>query len=113
MMCLTTHSTAARARASAADIRGKLTNINQASADQDTTLGTLLIEGIKEADTKVETASVRVTDKTLVYDRRGREQRQVSFHDLKLGQKVEARFTGPVRQFYPVQATAGEIVILN
>jgi endonuclease/exonuclease/phosphatase family metal-dependent hydrolase len=99
--------------AAAPDIRGKLTQINRANNDKDGLLGTLLIEGSKEADAKGSTASVRVTRETLVYDRRGKAQRQVSFDDLRTGQKVEARFTGPVLQSSPVQATASEIVILN
>lgn len=34
-----------------------------------------------------------------------------SFADLKVGQRVDAWFTGPVRQSYPSQADAGVVVI--
>lgn len=96
------------------DIRGKITNIHR--ADQDANhqlLGNVLIEGAKEADTQVDKASVRVTHETRIFDGRGKERKQVSFDDLKAGQKVSARFVGPVMESYPVQATAGEIIILK
>jgi hypothetical protein len=35
------------------------------------------------------------------------------FSDLKVGQTVEASFTGAVSESYPVQGAAGEIVILQ
>jgi hypothetical protein len=35
------------------------------------------------------------------------------FTDLKVGQTVEASFTGAVSESYPVQGTASEIVILQ
>jgi endonuclease/exonuclease/phosphatase family metal-dependent hydrolase len=97
------------------DIRGRITNVQRANTDggNDQLLGTLLIEGVKEADTNFDQASVRVTNETQIFDARGKERKQASFEALKAGQKVEARFTGPVMESYPVQATAGELVILN
>jgi endonuclease/exonuclease/phosphatase family metal-dependent hydrolase len=95
------------------DIRGQITNIRRASADGDKLLGTILIEGKKEADTNVDKANVRVTNETQIFDARGKERRPVSFTNLKIGQKVAARFIGPVMESYPVQATASEIVILK
>ena len=107
-------ATAAPAAAAApADIRGKITSINRANAESDEVIGTLMIEGVKEADTGVDKASVRVTKETRIIDRRGKERGTVAFDDLKTGQKVEARFLGPVMESYPVQATAGEIVIIE
>jgi hypothetical protein len=35
------------------------------------------------------------------------------FSDFKVGQTVEASFTGPVSESYPVQGAASEIVILQ
>ena len=35
------------------------------------------------------------------------------FSDLKVGQMVEASFTGPVSESYPVQGAAREIVIVQ
>jgi endonuclease/exonuclease/phosphatase family metal-dependent hydrolase len=99
-----------------ADIRGRITNIHRARSDNggsDKLLGNVLIEGVKEADTNFDKASVRVTNETRIFDQRGKERKQVSFDDLKTGQKVAARFNGPVMESYPVQATAVEIVILK
>lgn len=97
------------------DIRGKITNIRRASAEggNEKMLGTILIEGVKEADTNFDKARLRVTNETRIFDHRGKERKQASFDDLKKGQKVEARFNGPVMESYPVQTTAGEIVILK
>ncbi|MGB7921608.1 MAG: endonuclease/exonuclease/phosphatase family protein [Pyrinomonadaceae bacterium] len=103
-----------------ADIRGSITNVRRAHDDDDKgdsrsakLLGTVMIEGVKEADTNFDKASVRVTNETRIFDRRGKERKQASFDDLKPGRKVAARFTGPVMESYPVQATASEIVILH
>jgi hypothetical protein len=96
------------------DIRGKITNIRRADRDvDDNLLGAILIEGVKEADTGFDKASVRVTKETRIFDERETGRKQVSFDSLKAGQKVSARFVGPVMESYPVQATAGEIIILN
>lgn len=98
-----------------ADIRGNITNIHRGgdAAGNDKLLGTIMIEGVKEADTNFDKASVRVTNETRIFDRRGKERKSASFETLKTGQKVAARFIGPVAESYPVQATASEITILN
>jgi hypothetical protein len=98
-----------------ADIRGNITSIHRAPADDesDNLLGTIMIEGVKEADTNFDKASVRVTNETRVFDGREKERQPTSFDALKTGQKVAARFVGPVAESYPVQATASEIIILN
>ena len=96
------------------DIRGQITNIRRADQDvDDKLLGAILIEGVKEADTRFDKASVRVTKETRIFDGRETERKQVSFDTLKTGQKVSAQFVGPVMESYPVQATAGEIIILK
>ena len=94
------------ARPRRADIRGKLTALH---ADRGGT-GTVLIEGIKEPDTSNDKASVRVTARTRLVNSVGEK---VSFAELRVGQRVEASFTGPVAESYPVQAVAGEIRILG
>jgi Protein of unknown function (DUF3221) len=98
-----------------ADIRGNITNIHRAgdATGNDKLLGTIMIEGVKEANTNFDKASARVTNETRIFDRRGKERKPASFDTLKTGQKVAARFVGPVAESYPVQATASEIMILN
>lgn len=53
-------------------------------------------------------AGVRITDSTRV-SRRGKGV--VGVTDLRVGQQVSVWFTGPVMESYPLQATAGVIVI--
>ena len=95
-----------------ADIRGVITQINQ-SEDEKGILGRILIEGTKESDTHFDKANVTVTSQTKVFREQDGERKPGAFTDLKKGQQVEARFTGPVMESYPVQAAAGEITILS
>ncbi len=53
-------------------------------------------------------AGVRITDSTRV-SRRGKGV--VGVTELRVGQQVSVWFTGPVMESYPLQATAGVIVI--
>jgi hypothetical protein len=98
-----------------ADIRGSITNIHQADAQSRDKgiIGSLLIEGVVEEDTKFDKARVTITDKTHIFEQKGEDRRPVRFESLEIGQRVQARFTGPVMESYPVQATAIEIVILK
>jgi hypothetical protein len=76
-------------------------------------LARVLIEGAKEPDTQVDKAVVDITAETNFFIKQGGESKPVELEALKEGQRVEARFTGPVRESYPVQATAAEITILE
>jgi len=95
----------------ATDVRGKITSISVGATNP--ALGTVLIEGKVEKDTTVDKASARVTAETSIF--RMEESKKVAgkFSDLKVGQTVEASFTGPVSESYPVQGVASEIVILQ
>lgn len=53
-------------------------------------------------------ARVRITDGTKVLRR---DEGAVSATELRVGQQVKVWFTGPVMESYPLQATAGVIVI--
>jgi hypothetical protein len=61
----------------------------------------------------IDRASVAVTAATRIVDARSGERRVVTVDALAVGQRVEARFAGPVAESYPVQAVAGEVVILT
>lgn len=99
----------------AADIRGKVTSIRRADAQnrERGILGSVLVEGALEDDTSFDKASVTVTDKTRIFEQKGKNRRPATFKSLKKGQGVQVRFIGPVMQSYPVQATASEIVIFK
>ncbi|UFJ42044.1 YobA family protein [Brevibacillus humidisoli] len=92
------------------DIRGTITEITQAdNGSAHKVLGAVLIEGRLEADTSYDKAQTTIVDSTRIMDQNGN---QLTLSDLRVGQKVEATFTGPVAESYPVQATAEQITVL-
>lgn len=72
-----------------------------------------LVEGKIESDTSYDKASVRVNEKTLIYNKTADGFKLTDIAALKIGVRVEVLFKGPVQESYPVGATAGEIVILQ
>lgn len=97
------------------DIRGFITDMvrgDMPGAEMEF-VGSILIEGEIEEDTGFDKAFVRITDETRIFEQVGGERREVTFAALAVGQRVEAQFTGPVAESYPVQATASRIVILE
>jgi len=88
------------------DIRGRVTALHPDRSGA----GTVLIEGLKEPDTSYDKAGLRVTARARLVNHAGEK---VSIAYLRVGQRVEARFTGPVAESYPVQAIAAEIRILS
>jgi beta-N-acetylhexosaminidase len=94
------------------DIRGTITQIELASGGS-SELGTIRIEGAVEPDTGYDKAVVTVTADTRIWEQSGQDRREVGFEALQVGQRVEARFAGPVAESYPVQTGASEIVILE
>ncbi|MEW6555684.1 MAG: DUF3221 domain-containing protein [Actinomycetota bacterium] len=96
------------------DIRGYITSISAFEGGQGAgMLGSVLIEGEFEEDTSFDRASATVTEDTRIFIASGGDRTEAEFSDLEVGQYVEAVFTGPVAESYPVQATAAEIVVLE
>ena len=95
----------------AADIRGRITILS--SSDPAHTAGSVLIEGVPEKGMGVDKAATRITPKTRVFKLQDGKKAAKKFSDLKVGQLVEATFSGPVAESYPVQATAGVIIIIT
>jgi hypothetical protein len=95
-------------------IRGMPASVSPADDDarKAGVLGTILMEGRKDKDTKYDKAMVKVTKGTRIFQQVGRELKPASFDDIKPGVKMEIQFQGPVAESFPVQATAGKIVIL-
>jgi beta-N-acetylhexosaminidase len=95
-------------------IRGMPASVSPADEDGKKAglLGTVLMEGRKDKDTKYDKAMVKVTRATKIFQQVGRELKPASFDDIKPGVKMEIQFQGPVAESFPVQATAGKIVIL-
>ena len=73
---------------------------------------TALIEESPREQSGSAKASVEITAETEVFSRQGQQRVPTVPEDLEAGQRVEATFVGPVAESYPVQATAGSIIIL-
>lgn len=95
-----------------ADIRGSIINITKNTEDKNI-IGSILIEGNLERDTKYDKASVTITRQTHIFEYKNKKFIKVDFASFKIGQKVQALFTGQVLESYPVQVKAIEIVILE
>jgi len=95
------------------DIRGNITSLQASGESGGGTTGSILVEGTLQPDTKVDRASIRITRDTLIFDDVAGRRTRTGFGALEVGETVEAIFTGPVLESYPVQATAAQVVILR
>jgi hypothetical protein len=93
-----------------ADVRGVVVSLTQGGAAGEA--GTLRIEGGRQADTRYAKAVVTLTAATRIYQRVPSGRSPVPFESLRLGDKVEVRFTGRRIESEPAQGTAGEVLIL-
>jgi uncharacterized protein DUF3221 len=73
--------------------------------------GSIYVEAPKGAKFAYDKAMVRVNDKTRIQKMNGKLVEDATFAEIKNGTKVSIWFTGPVAESYPVQATAGRIII--
>ena len=98
------------------DIRGTITEVNRIESPgngSSAILGAVLLEGMVEEDTRYDKASITITRETAIFEQRGTELQSANFEDLVVGMRAEAAFAGPVRETYPLQGTAAELVILS
>ena len=58
-------------------------------------------------------ARITLRDDTMILAQDGTSRQVVVFSALTVGQKVEGIISGPVKESYPVQATASGIMILS
>jgi apolipoprotein N-acyltransferase len=94
-----------------ADIRGNITNITKTT--EQNIIGSILVEGNIEKDTKFDKASITITRQTRIFEYKDSKLVKAHFASLQIGQKVQALFTGQVLESYPVQVKAIEVVILE
>lgn len=94
-----------------ADIRGTITQVNQNTSGD--IIGALLVKGALAPDTRYDNASITITTQTVILEQKGQTRRPVTFADFQVGQQVQAEFTGPVAESYPVQGRAREVIILK
>jgi hypothetical protein len=94
-----------------ADVRGVVTSLARGRNST-----TLRIEGGKLPDTRYGRALVTLTPATRIYQREPSGRGPAPPGSLRLGDQVEVQFTGPVAGpgpgSQPVQAAAGEVLIL-
>ena len=89
-----------------ADIIGDVTQV-EASGDA----RRLLVEQVPTRSAGYPIAWVFVTPGTRILVRSGGQTTRGTAADLAVGTRVQAWFTGPVRESYPVQADAGTLLV--
>jgi len=101
------------ARTTGLDLRGTVVSVAVSDAAGQDVVGSLLVEGPKDGRALYDAASVTITKETKFFAQVDGSVAEVhpDIEDLK-GRQIEAGFTGPVAESYPVQATAGWITIL-
>lgn len=90
------------------DMTGKITSISPITDGG--LLGTIIVEGKGKGFDK---AYIKITTDTGISWSNGEKKQPANFNHLKVGQRVNIRFIGPVLQSYPVQAEAKEVLILS
>ena len=73
--------------------------------------GTILVEGKVEDDTAYDKASVRISKDTVIL--KGSSDKKLKISDIKLGDKVEVVFEGPVAESYPIQVGSSIVRIIT
>ncbi len=96
-----------------ADIVGFISDLGIARTPGGDYLGYIFVEGEKDPETQLDKASISVTKKTRIVSRISGRETTLKFGELKIGDKVEVKLTGPIMESYPPQATAKAIVLLK
>ena len=92
------------------DITGTITNV-QPAAGASTRNVVLVEENPGDLQSGGAKASITVSAATRVLESGGGELRTIAFAGLRTGLRAKAWFDGPVAESYPVQGTAGVIVV--
>ena len=71
-------------------------------------LGSLRVEAVPGEEAGSDKAVVRIEQRTALLNDSGQK---VGLSQFKVGRKVRAWFTGPVRESYPVQADASTVIL--
>jgi len=92
-----------------ADFIGFITEIHP-NGERDV-LGQIFVES--HADKIVTRYVITITDETLIFRQDGNDLRRIAFQALENKQWVKIWFTGPIMESFPVQGTAGQVVIIG
>ena len=90
-----------------ADFTGFVTEIHPVGKGD--TLGQILVES--QIDKLVDKYMVTIKDETLIFKQDGEGHRKVTFEALETKQRVQIWFSGPIMESFPMQGTAGQIVV--
>jgi hypothetical protein len=74
-------------------------------------LGQINVES--HADKIVSKDIITITDETMIFQQDGNDLRRTAFKTFENKQWVKIWFTGPVLESFPVQGTAGQVVIVE
>jgi hypothetical protein len=88
------------------NIRGEITEVSRSAE-------VVLVEEDPSEESGSAKGEFAVTDETEILDQRDGDLAPAAFEDLRVGQLVEATYSGPVAESYPTQGVAGRIVILE
>ncbi|NQT73750.1 MAG: DUF3221 domain-containing protein [Chloroflexi bacterium] len=92
------------------DFTGDIIEVN--SIGENNIVGTILVEGkdvIQSSDKYV----VTINENTPVLEQDGKIVNNISFEELEVGQQVQIWFSGSVRESYPAQVDAAQIMVVN
>lgn len=95
------------------DFTGRVTDVQSVAAGN--VVGTVLVESEVETEEGVflDKYALTVTRQTALLQQKNGEPQGVGFDALAVGQTVQVWFTGPLKESYPVQVDAKQIVILG
>ncbi len=91
------------------DVRGAImtASINQ----QGDSSGSIMVVGSADSGSSYDRASVRITPDTRILRTTDGRVVRARLQELTVGLEVDVWFVGPVAESYPVQATAGTVLI--
>jgi hypothetical protein len=96
----------ALAQSSENSIRGEITEVSRSAE-------VVLVEEDPSDESGSAKGKFAVDGETEILEQRDGELVPVAFEELRVGQMVEATYSGPVAESYPTQGVAGRIVILD
>ena len=87
-------------------VRGEITEVSRSAE-------VVLVEEDPSEESGSAKGEFAVTGQTEILDQRGGGPEPAAFEELRVGQLVEASYSGPVAESYPTRGVAGRIVILE
>jgi hypothetical protein len=87
-------------------IRGEITSVSRSAQ-------VVLVEEDPSDESGSAKGEFAVGGETEILEQRDGDVAPIAFEELRIGQVVEATYSGPVAESYPTQGTAGRIVLLD